>query len=125
MFGFRSDGKKVKGMNIIDKAGPFFMNQRIDAVNYYKAQIPCAPMDEFIAREMPDFNMSKILFTNSKNVVVGDIMIDDNVKNLLTNKSYQKLLFSAEHNDSMGEDELRAHNLVRVNNWEDILKILM
>lgn len=51
MFGHRSDGKKVKGMNIIDKAGPFFMNQRIDAVNYYKAVIPCQAMDEFIARE--------------------------------------------------------------------------
>lgn len=80
---------------------------------------------EFIAREMPDFNMSKILFTNSKNVVVGDIMIDDNVNNLLTNKSYQKLLFTAEHNESMSDDELRVHNLVRVNNWADILKILM
>jgi len=80
---------------------------------------------EFIAREMPDFNMSKILFTNSKNVVVGDIIIDDNVNNLLTNKSYQKLLFTAEHNESMSDDELRAHNLVRVNNWADILKILM
>lgn len=51
MFGFRSDGKKVKNMNIIDKAGPFFMNQRIDAVNYMQTKVPCAPMDEFIARE--------------------------------------------------------------------------
>lgn len=56
MFGFRSDGKKVKGMNIIDKAGPFFMNQRIDAVNYFKAQIPCNAMDEFIARERRNGN---------------------------------------------------------------------
>lgn len=56
MFGHRSDGKKVKGMNIIDKAGPFFMNQRIDAVNYYKAQIPCEAMDEFIARERRNGN---------------------------------------------------------------------
>lgn len=56
MFGRRSDGKKVKGMNIIDKAGPFFMNQRIDAVNYFKAQIPCNAMDEFIARERRNGN---------------------------------------------------------------------
>lgn len=51
MFGHRSDGKKVKGMNIIEKAEPFFMPQRIDAVNYITAKIPCSPMDEFIARE--------------------------------------------------------------------------
>lgn len=77
MFGRRSDGKKVKGMNIIDKAGPFFMNQRIDAVNYYKAQIPCAAMDEFIARERRNGNsytymhlmfatLVRILYTRKK-----------------------------------------------------------
>ena len=51
MFGFRSDGKKVKGLDIIEKAGPFFMRQRIDAVNYITVKVPCAPMDEFLARE--------------------------------------------------------------------------
>lgn len=51
MFGFRNDGKKVKGMNIIDKAEPFFMPQRIDAVNYTPIKILCDPMDEFIARK--------------------------------------------------------------------------
>lgn len=56
MFGHRSDGKKVKGMNIIEKAEPFFMPQRIDAVNYYTAKIPCVPMDEFIARERKNGN---------------------------------------------------------------------
>lgn len=56
MFGFRKDGKKVKGMNIIDKAEPFFMPQRIDAVNYMTTKVPCAPMDEFIARERRNGN---------------------------------------------------------------------
>ena len=51
MFGYRSDGKKVKGMSIIDKAEPFFMPQRIDAVNYTTVQIYCDKLDEFIARE--------------------------------------------------------------------------
>lgn len=51
MFGLRSDGKKVKDMNIIDKAGPFFMPQRIDAVNLIKIKIPCSPLDEFITKE--------------------------------------------------------------------------
>ena len=51
MFGFRSDGKKIKNMNIIEKAEPFFMPQRIDAVNYTTIKVPCAKLDEFIARE--------------------------------------------------------------------------
>ncbi len=56
MFGHRSDGKKVKDMNIIDKAGPFFMPQRIDAVNYIKVKVPCQPIDDFIARERKNGN---------------------------------------------------------------------
>lgn len=51
MFGHRSDGKKVKGLNIIDRAEPFFMPQRIDAVNYTTVKVPCVKLDEFIARE--------------------------------------------------------------------------
>ena len=51
MFGFRNDGKKVKGMSIIDKAEPFFMPQRIDAVNYTPIKLVCDPMDDFIAKK--------------------------------------------------------------------------
>lgn len=51
MFGFRNDGKRVKPKNIIDRAEPFFMNQRIDAVNYINIKIPCDKLDEFIQRE--------------------------------------------------------------------------
>ncbi|MBE7073847.1 MAG: 2-oxo acid dehydrogenase subunit E2 [Clostridiales bacterium] len=56
MFGHRSDGKKVKGLDIIEKASPFFMPQRIDAVNYITVKIPCTSMDEFIARERKNGN---------------------------------------------------------------------
>ncbi len=51
MFGHRNDGKKVKGLTIIEKAEPFFMPQRIDAVNYINVKAPCGPLDEFITRE--------------------------------------------------------------------------
>ncbi len=51
MFGHRCDGKKVKIDNIIDKAGPFFMPMRIDAVNYVTVKVPCSGLDEFIVKE--------------------------------------------------------------------------
>ena len=51
MFGHRYDGKKVKNMKIIDRAGPFFMPQRIDAVNYINVKVPCLTLDKFIADE--------------------------------------------------------------------------
>ncbi len=56
MFGLRPDGKKVKGMGIIEKAEPFFMPMRIDAVNYLNVAMPCAPIDEFISRERRNGN---------------------------------------------------------------------
>lgn len=51
MFGRRKDGKRVKHMNIIDKAEPFFMPMRIDAVNYAHIKIDCEGLDEFIKKE--------------------------------------------------------------------------
>lgn len=56
MFGHRSDGKKVKGMNIIDRAEPFFMPQRIDAVNYTTVKAKCQSLDDFIAKERKNGN---------------------------------------------------------------------
>lgn len=78
----------------------------------------------FIAEHIPTFDMSKIIFTNSKSVVNGDIMIDDNVNNLITNNACTKLLFTAEHNESIEKEELIKHNIIRVNNWKEVLNIL-
>ncbi|MBQ8845169.1 MAG: 2-oxoglutarate dehydrogenase [Clostridia bacterium] len=51
MFGRRKDGKKVKNLDIIEKAGVYFMPQRIDAVNLYKQKIDCDKLDQFILEE--------------------------------------------------------------------------
>ncbi len=51
MFGRRKDGKRVKNISIIDKAEPFFMPMRIDAVNYAHVKINCESLDEFIKKE--------------------------------------------------------------------------
>lgn len=78
----------------------------------------------FIAEHMPNFDMSKIIFTNSKSVVNGDIMIDDSINNLITNNACTKLLFTAEHNENIEQEELIKHNIIRVNGWQEILKLL-
>ena len=51
MFSKRSDGIKVKGLDAVTKAAPFFMPTRIGATNYFMDQIRCENMDEFIARQ--------------------------------------------------------------------------
>lgn len=51
MFSRRADGVKVKNLPIIEKAGPYFMPQRIDAVNYFNQPIACEPLDKWILEE--------------------------------------------------------------------------
>lgn len=51
MFGRRSDGKKVKDLQIIDKAMSYFMPQRIDAVNMFTQPINCEAIDKFIIEQ--------------------------------------------------------------------------
>ncbi len=51
MFGNRADGKKVKDLQIIDKAIAYFMPTRIDAVNLYEQAIVCDEIDKFILEE--------------------------------------------------------------------------
>ncbi len=56
MFGRRKDGKRVKNLNVIDKAEPFFMPMRIDAVNYFNMKINCEGLDNFIKKERENGN---------------------------------------------------------------------
>lgn len=51
MFGKRCDGVKVKNLDIIEKATPYFMPMRIDAVNYYNQPISCENLDNFILEQ--------------------------------------------------------------------------
>lgn len=47
----RSDGKKVKDLQIIEKAMSYFMPERIDAVNMFTQPINCEPLDKFILEQ--------------------------------------------------------------------------
>lgn len=50
----RKDGVKVKDLSIIEKAMPYFMPQRIDAVNMFTQPIKCESLDKFILDEKKD-----------------------------------------------------------------------
>lgn len=49
MFGRRSDGKKVKNMDIIERLTSHFMPDRNDAMNMIMSEVRCEKIDEFIA----------------------------------------------------------------------------
>lgn len=51
MFSKRSDGVKVKNLDPVTKAAPFFMPTRLGAQNYMETQFRCEAIDEFISRQ--------------------------------------------------------------------------
>lgn len=51
MFGFRADGKRVKGLDPIQKIMPHIMAHRHDSQNLASYDLPCEPFDDFIKSE--------------------------------------------------------------------------
>ena len=66
----------------------------------------------------------KFIFISNKELLDADIRIDDS-PNKLKGEARLKLLFTAYHNKNMTDEELKENNFVRVNNWNDIEKILL
>ena len=51
MFGRRYDGVKVKNLSAIEKAGPFFMPDRVGASQLITQTVPCEAIDNFIRQQ--------------------------------------------------------------------------
>ena len=54
MFGFRPDGKKVKGLDPVFRVIPNVMLERSDAQVFFKQDIPLKNLDEYIDRKMQE-----------------------------------------------------------------------
>lgn len=75
----------------------------------------------YLKEKLPFIDPSKYIFTTNKQLIKGDISIDDKLSNLHTNK---KILFTAWHNKQIQKKYLNEEGITRVNTWEDILKEL-
>ena len=63
------------------------------------------------------------IFTADKSIVNCDIKIDDKISNI--EGAETKLLFTAWHNKDLTAEELNKQNIIRVNNWKEIRKVLL
>lgn len=77
----------------------------------------------FLYEKLDFLDPKQYIFTADKSIVHGDIRIDDKVSNLMGAK--KKLLFTAYHNKTLTDEELQQQGIVRVNNWEDIGRVLL
>lgn len=79
---------------------------------------------EYLYKNFPFINPEKYIFITNKEMIKADIRIDDNIQKLEGDAEI-KLLFTAYHNVNITDEELKAKNLIRVNNWKEIEKILL
>ena len=73
----------------------------------------------FLYEKLDFIEPKNYIFTADKSVVHCDIKIDDKVSNI--EGAETKLLFTAWHN----KEELKQKNIIRVNNWKEIKKVLL
>ena len=77
----------------------------------------------FLYKKLDFIEPKNFIFVGDKSIVNCDIKIDDKLNNIEGTKT--KLLFTAWHNKDLTEEELTKQNIIRVNNWKDIQKILL
>lgn len=77
----------------------------------------------YLKRELPFISPNKYIFGKCKQFMEFDIKIDDRIKNLENSKC--KLLFTTWQNKNYNQDKLEKEEVIRVNNWKDIEKILL
>ncbi len=73
-------------------------------------------MNDLLFRYFPFLSWDQVIITTRKQLIRGDILIDDGVHNL-ENGPYHKILMSAPHNRDY---DAAANGMIRVENWEQI-----
>ena len=80
-------------------------------------------MHDLLFKYFPFLSWEQVIVTSRKQLIRGDVLVDDGVHNLIGGE-YRKILFDAPYNRSF---DTEANGMVRVHNWEEaereILKI--
>lgn len=71
--------------------------------------------DKIIAKYLPFISWGQVIVTHKKQLINGDILVDDGVHNLFGGK-YKKILMTAPHNKDY---DAKTHGMIRVNNWRE------
>lgn len=77
-------------------------------------------LEHVLFRYFPFIDWDHVILTKHKQLLKGDILIDDAPHNLIGG-SYEKILFTAAHNRKY---DAKAHGMIRVTSWEEIYDII-
>lgn len=78
---------------------------------------------DFLYKHFPYIKPMNYVFLGNKSILGCDIKIDDKLENLENAKI--KLLYTAYHNKNLSDNVLNEKGIIRVDNWNDIEKILL
>lgn len=78
---------------------------------------------DYLIKNFPFINPNNFIFTGDKSIIDCDIKIDDRVENL--KNAAKKILFTAYHNKGISNEELQEKNIIRVNGWLEIKRLLL
>ena len=77
-----------------------------------------AKLNKVLFRYFPFLGYRDVIVASQKDVIRGDVRIDDNPENLtLVNDGSLRILFNRPHNESFNAD---AHNIERADDWDEI-----
>ena len=79
-----------------------------------------AKMDDLLFRCFPFFTWDNVVITSCKQLLKGDVMIDDGIHNLVGG-DYARFLFNAPYNEAF---DAQAYGMVRVHDWAEIEKLI-
>ena len=79
---------------------------------------------EWLYENLPFISPKNYIFASNKEIINCDIKIDDKLSNL-KGKAETRMLFTAYHNKTITEEELKQEGAIRVNGWKDVEKILL
>lgn len=79
-----------------------------------------AKMDKLLFRYFPFLRWRNVIITSNKQLVAGDVLIDDAIHNLVGGP-YQKVLFDALYNRDF---DAEANGMIRAHGWLEVKEII-
>ena len=77
-------------------------------------------MKGLLFRWFPFLSWGQVIITSRKQMIRGDVLIDDGIHNL-EGGEYRKILFTAPHNRQY---DAEANGMIRVRSWEEVVRII-
>ena len=77
-------------------------------------------MERVLFRYFPFLSPDQVIITGRKQMIRGDVLIDDGIHNL-EGGEYRKILFTAPYNKDY---DAEANGMIRVHGWKEIIEVI-